>query len=193
MNPAALSKYRASQPAANFGPGTHLVSPQKRAPKRKLERTATIFFDLDARRRRAKKELDELLSPSAPATATPSSNDPTTGHEMQVDPESEWVDEDSDQSGPNASSTPVEHSTPVTKPSKSKRLIPDHRSVNLYCKWRALLPTLIEPLLAYTSDSIGKPARAVIGDFAAACKNKVSCCETAETTVLCLYYDRMYQ
>ncbi|KJA14936.1 hypothetical protein HYPSUDRAFT_412056 [Hypholoma sublateritium FD-334 SS-4] len=191
MKPATLSKYRASQPTTNHGPGTHLVSPQKRASKRKLEQTATIFFDLDARRRRAKKELDELLSPSAPTMATPSSNGPTTSSEMEVDPNSEWVDEDldSDKSGPNASSASVDHSTPVTKPSKSRRLIPDYRSVNLYSKWRVILPTLVEPLLAYTSDSIAKPSRAVTGDLAAACKDKASCCETSETTVLCLYYD----
>lgn len=191
--PTALSRYRASQPAVRFGPGNHLVSPQKRASKRKLEHNATIFFDIDARRRRAKKELDELLSSSAPTTATSSSNDSTTNCDMDVGPDDEWVDEDPDQSDANASSAPVEQPAPAVKPNKTKRLTPDYRTVNLYCKWRVLLPTLVEPLLAYTVDSIGKASQAVAGELAAVCRDEASSCETRETSVLCLYFDRTYR
>lgn len=191
MNPTALSAYRASQPAVSFGPGKHLVSPQKRASKRKREHNATIFFDLDARRRRAKKELDELLSPSTPPTATTGTND-DTNDDMEIDCESEWVDEDLDQVDANTSSTPLKQLTPAIKPRKSKSLTPNYHSINLYCKWRILLPTLIEPLLAYTSNSIGKAAIAVGVELAAVCKDEASLCETRETSVLCLYFDCMY-
>ena len=190
-----LSRFRASLPAVNFGPGNHIVSPQKRASKSKLQRNARIFIDLDDRRRRAQKELDDLLAPSLPSTPTTANTsinvDPGTSHDMEVDHEDEWVNEELEQSDANVSSTSPEQSVPATKRSKTKHLIPDIRSLNLYCKWRALLPTLIEPLLAYTSNSTGKPAVAVGEEIMAVCKDE-ALCGMRETSVLCLYFDRMY-
>ncbi len=191
MDLPALSRYRASQPAVSFGPGLHFVSPQKRAPKRKLVRTAVAFIDLDARRRRAQKEFDELFFPTK---ATPSFDEPAPSHQMEVDPDTEWEDEEEDEPGSNAPNAPDENAAPSMKSGKSKRLIPDHRSVNLYCKWRGLLPTLVQPLLVYTAASIGKAAQAVTGDLEAVCGLEgAPLCEINETTVLSLYFDRMYQ
>ena len=192
MTTTGLSKFRASQLAVSSGLGTHLVSPEKRAPKRKLATTATIFFDLQGKKRRAQKELDELLSRHKAPVAAPGSDKPASSSQMEVDPsgEEEWEDEVEAEPGPQASNKPVEFLAFPTKPSKAKRLVPDIRSLNLYCKWRVLLPTLVEPLLAYTADSIGKAARAVEGDLAAACQ-EAPFCEISETIVLCLYFDRM--
>ena len=189
-----LTRFRANQPAVNFGAGKHIVSPQKSTSRNKFERNARIFIDLDDRLRRARKELDELLEPSEPPTPVPATSGingaPDTGNDMEVDHDDQWADEQLDESEANASSTPPEQSAPATK-RKTKRLIPDCRSLNLYCKWRGLLPTLIDPLLAYTSNSIGKPAVAVGVEIAAVCKDR-ALCEIRETPVLCLYFDRMY-
>ena len=192
INPPAMSKFRARLPAVTHGFGTQVISPKKRSSKKKHERPAKIFLDLDARRRRTQRELDELLKPTTAAPDTPCVSDNCTpDRDMEVDHDAAWVDENLDQAG-NAPCTPVQQSAPATKPKKIKRLIPDIRSINLYCKWRVLLPTLVEPLLAYTSNSIGKAAITTGAELAADCKAKELYCEERESSVLCLYFDRTY-
>ena len=51
---------------------------------------------------------------------------------MEVDPDTEWVDEEDDESSLNAQNAPEENAAPPTKSSKSKRLTPDYCSLNLY-------------------------------------------------------------
>jgi hypothetical protein len=187
--PAPLSRYRAGQISVTSGLGSHFVSPHKRPHRFNTQKKGTVaFIDLDARRQRLRKELDALLAPKdTSSSALSSSDDPAAS--MDIDPDDQWVDEEP---LPAIITQPPDDPRPITTPNKTRRIAPDQAAIDLYAKWQALIPSLIEPLLAYTSDSIGKAARAVAADFEGSCKGSISSCERKEAVLQCLYFDRTY-
>ncbi|KAF9479003.1 hypothetical protein BDN70DRAFT_807721 [Pholiota conissans] len=106
---------------------------------------------------------------------------------LSINPNHQWVDEVEIEGFPP--SWPTQASTPSKSPGKQKRVTPDQAAVNLYAKWQALLPKLVEPLLEYTLNSIGNPTQAVGKVLGAAACSRSSVCEVKEASVLCLYYD----
>ncbi|KAF8885719.1 hypothetical protein CPB84DRAFT_127943 [Gymnopilus junonius] len=66
-------------------------------------------------------------------------------------------------------------------------------SIALYKKWKTLLPLLVKLLLAYMAGSIGKPVQIVSLDLEGYGEYKCGAsCEVREVTILCLYFDHMY-
>lgn len=133
-----LSRYRGGQTAATSGPGFHFVSPQKCAPKRKTEQKATSFLDLETKRCRLQKELEELLSSTTPNTAASSSDGLAASNDMDVDPDDQWVNETPDHDVNDIPSQLPDNSTPVKIPSKKKQarvqfLVPDDPEDAPYC------------------------------------------------------------
>lgn len=193
--PPQLSRYRARQSATSKGPGSHFTSPQKRVPARKSQQKAIPFLDLENRRHRLQKELDQLLLASAigcsvsdPASISPSVRMDVDPVSIPCDNDDQWEDVIHDASVPNQAPN---DSAAIKVPTKKKCLTPDEATISLYAKWQALLPTLVEPLLAYTSDSVGKVSQPVREDLVCACNHGPSC-ETKQTSILCLYFDRTF-
>lgn len=186
--PAPLSRYRGGQTSVTSGLGSHFVSPHKRPHRWNTQKKGTVaFIDLEARREQLRKELDALLAPNDTSTsALSSSDDPAAS--MDVDPDDQWVDEEP----LHEITQPPDDPRPITTPNKTKRVTPDQAAIDLYAKWQALIPSLVEPLLAYTSDSIGKAARAVAAELEGSCKGSISSCERKEAVLQCLYFDRTY-
>lgn len=185
-----VSRSRGSQPCAAFGVGSHFVSPQKRPSKRKTRQISVPFFDLEAKRRRLTKEFNQLLATTklGPSTST-SSSPPSSSHDVDMNGDDQWVDEIQDAPAPTQ---PPDNPTSVQMPTK-KRLTPDQATIALYTKWQALLPHLVEPLLAFTAESIGKVAQVVGSTVGGSCKSKGLFCDTKEASILCLYFDRRYR
>ncbi|PPR02787.1 hypothetical protein CVT26_009398 [Gymnopilus dilepis] len=74
---------------------------------------------------------------------------------------------------------------------KKKHLTPDQAALNLYAKWRALLPTLVDPYLAYSAGTTGKKLRPLEGaSFDGKRCVAGAPCERKETSVLCLFWDQ---
>lgn len=116
---------------------------------------------------------------------------PVPTHSMDLDADDQWVDEAQDAISQNQIPDNIP-AKPVTTPPKNKRLAPNHATVNLYTKWQALLPSLVEPFLAFTTESIGKPAQVVGGYLEGSCQSGGVFCEVKETPILCLYFDHIY-
>ncbi|KIM55135.1 hypothetical protein SCLCIDRAFT_48836, partial [Scleroderma citrinum Foug A] len=64
--------------------------------------------------------------------------------------------------------------------------IPDQSTERLYNSWRSLIPTLIEPLLEYTSRTLGKHLPPLLStiSFCKKCD-----CERRTARILCLLFD----
>lgn len=195
MSMNALSRQRARLTATNYGPGSHFTSPQKgRAPKRKAEQKATTFLDIENKRRRLQEQFESLLSSSS---STPLNSDSfsTADNTLEAakgmvtnnddsEPDDQWVDE--------PETAPCQPPTPKILQAKKRRTIPDFAAQNLYAKWRVLLPSLVEPLLGYLSDSVGKPLQSIDENLKAKCQGGSRRCEVKNTAVLCLYFDCKY-
>ncbi|KAF8178009.1 hypothetical protein BJ912DRAFT_856565, partial [Pholiota molesta] len=98
------------------------------------------------------------------------------------------IDENQDAPAP---SQPPDNPTSLQMPAK-KRLTPDQATITLYTKWQALLPQLVEPLLAFTAESIGKAAQVVETTVGGSCKSEGLFCDTKVASILCLYFDRTH-
>lgn len=191
-----VSRYRGKQPALKSGQGSLLITPEKRAPKRKTRQKTVPFLDLNNKRRRLEQELECLLSPVDHVILHPDSD-----HSLTPEGSDDlWEDVDVDQ--PNIVDPPDIVDPPLYPPpsackettsaSKKKRLTPDQATINLYTKWRTLLPRLAEPLLAYTAQSIGKALEPVINDLKGQCDRGGIACEVKENSILCIYFDRAF-
>lgn len=77
---------------------------------------------------------------------------------------------------------------------KKKRITPDQATTILYEKWKALLPLLVDDILAYTSASIGIATQTVGSEIKGLCRTS-SCSGLSDlkvTKVTCLYFDRQF-
>ncbi|KAF8869756.1 hypothetical protein CPB84DRAFT_1856057 [Gymnopilus junonius] len=101
-----------------------------------------------------------------------------------------WEDVDETSSSDLIPPTAID-AKPRTDPvPKKKRLTPDQATLNLYAKWRALLPSLIDPYLAYSAATTGKKLRPLEGNsFNGKCCVTGPSCKKKEISVLCLFWD----
>lgn len=142
-------------------------------------------------KRRLRKKLDRILLPTtAGATAKDLDDmdvapDLATVQEAHLD-DDQWVDIDQ----PDLTAKAIEAVELPAETHKQKRLVADQAALDLYAKWRELLPCLVEPLLLYTSDSIRKPVQEAGASLKGLCSQNLGYCATKESSIVCLYYDR---
>lgn len=187
-----LSHRRARQSAVTGGLGNHDSSPnKKRNEKRKTQVTTSSSFDAAAKKRRLEATLIQLLAPHSSSAST----------DKQIDNDNDWEDIDMDETPIEPTlddeTLPQPENEIVTqsddgncKPKgRPKRLTPNQATQNLYDSWRLLLPTLVDDLLAYTSDSVGSVVKHVEGELHGECTTG---CISKVSKITCLYYDREF-
>jgi hypothetical protein len=168
---------RGDQPSTS-GLGLQFESPVKRRNKKKTT-TYVIPPGNAAKRRRLLEKLEKLKAPQPVETRSPIVNE---DHFTPVadDPALELAELPmhlADQSS-------IIH--PSQEREQTRRTVPDQTANNLYDKWAQVLPSLIDPLLAYVTESMGNIVKLVT---LLHCKCLKSC--TLKTSkILCLFYDR---
>jgi len=80
---------------------------------------------------------------------------------------------------------------PAQKENLPKRTAPDEETLKLYSKWQALIPTLRDDYLYYTSMSKGKVIQPVGAKIIGVCDCHMNSCKSRVAEITCLYYDRM--
>jgi len=152
------------------GMGKHFTSPKKKRDKKKT----TTFVHLPAQEIKRKfllAKFNALKVASAPEEPTPDSV------------ESHWQDDELVvMNSPDPVPVPESGGLKTTR-----RILPDTEAVRLYRSWGKLLPSLLDPFLAYTHASIAHiitPA----GDLKSHCTAQT--CTSKYAQIQCLYFDR---
>ncbi|KIM38191.1 hypothetical protein M413DRAFT_30325 [Hebeloma cylindrosporum] len=209
-----ISRERSRQPATSRGLGAHFTSPVKKRPgKRKTQVMTTTAFDATRKKQRLQDELDALLATEVPVVRKRKSGPMDDGvpHERGMEEECEEVEireepvELLGQGSLDAGQEP-EGGLPESYPQdntesnsnnlenqarKKKRVTPDQATTILYEKWRALLPLLVDDILAYTSSSIGIAIQTVGSEIKGLCRtpSRPGLADLKVTKVICLYFD----
>lgn len=165
ISTSSISKARASLPHTS-GFGVHTESP-KRARKTKTQKRKLVSYFHDDEKEKKRKRLAFLQGKSAPpAPSEPIIVDSPEDRPQLAESEPEdWVDDDDmadDTSrGPECNAPLLDASMDDSLVAGSanlppKRLIPDEAARELYQRWKALVPSLANPLLTYLDSTIGK-------------------------------------
>jgi hypothetical protein len=208
------SRDRSRQPATSRGFGAHFTTPEKKRPgKRKTQVMTTTAFDAARKRQRLDAEIAEMLATALPVIpeeesvlmdsggptgvadelkaveevggSGPDSLDPTSNLEdsgfdygfYQTHPQESTYESNDNVSGTHA---------PIPTKETRRRITPDQATTNLYEKWKASLPLLVDDLLAYMTASVGAAIQPVGSELEGRC-----CSLDVKTTkVTCLYFDR---
>ncbi|KAG2356993.1 hypothetical protein BDR07DRAFT_1491177 [Suillus spraguei] len=139
--------------ASNQGLGKHFVSPCKSQDKRKTQ-TLVNIPGMDIKRRKLALRMEALVNASSTEPTTALALDLTSSNiDMTIDRlnnnSNKWVYE-SDHDKPELQDPPFPNQCDRTQPIESQcRILPDKTSQKLYGNWMEVIPTLIEPLLAY--------------------------------------------
>lgn len=208
-----ISQDRSCQPATSCGLGAHFTTPEKKRPgKRKTQVMTTTTFDAARKRQRLEAEIAEMLATELPVipeedSVLMDSGGPTgIADELKpveevggsgpdsLDPTSNWEDSGFDygfyqthpqeftDSNDNVSGTHA----PIPTKGTRRRITPDQATTNLYEKWKASLPLLVDDLLAFMTASVGVAIQPVGSELEGRC-----CSSDVKTTkVNCLYFDR---
>jgi hypothetical protein len=180
---------RGAQPTST-GLGHHFVSPKKSRDKKKTQTTVQIP-GAASKHSEILARISELMKPQAQdpeassfsSTLLPQNNamvvseaDDTISHNYDIE-DLTTVDE-----GPS-------HIADVMHEDTTRRLLPDKLADNLYRSWKALIPTLVDPQLKYTTRTHGQPLLEV-------CPVISSCtyygCAQKRSSIVCLFFDRKY-
>lgn len=166
-----LSKSRGKQPATS-GIGKPYTSPIRRQSHK-----TKVFSRVPGLTRKIASLQARLAVLKAPKD-TNTANTPSTDQSLLSDPSSDWVDD------------PVE---PVSSPSKApltpRRTMPDLKGERLYRSWKKLIPSLVDPLNCYISNSIGKPLPLIPNTLYSICHRS---CTPKLTKINALFYDREF-
>ena len=207
-----ISRDRSRQPATSRGFGAHFTTPEKKRPgKRKTQVMAITTFDAARKRQRLEAEIAEMFTAALPvipeeASGLMDSGGPTgVADELKaveevggsgpdsLDPTSNLEDSGFDygfyQTHPQESNdnvSGIRTHTPIPTKETRRRITPDQAATNLYEKWKASLPLLVDDLLAYMTASVGGALQPVASELEGRC-----CSLDIKTTkVTCLYFDR---
>ncbi|KAJ2934568.1 hypothetical protein H1R20_g2518, partial [Candolleomyces eurysporus] len=169
-----LSQARAQRPVTS-GLGTHYSSPQKGRKQKQVRSYAhdrkrqKMEDKLDALKQQATSTSSSALAPipvdndsGSGSLACPSDDSDLLQNSRDVDEDWEDADEglhcdmnkasDCDMLDASAQSPETTCGTNVL----TKRLIPDETAQELYERWRALVPSLVPPLLQYMDSTMGQ-------------------------------------
>jgi hypothetical protein len=156
------------------GLGKHFASPKKQRDKKKT----TTYVHLpakDLKRKTLLAKFAALQQGSVPV--------PVESHTDNAHIPADFIDEPLE-----IATDDFESSIPASDtPKLTRRILPDTEAARLYTSWKKLLPSLLDPFLAYTNSSM---ARAIIpaGDLASQCT--VQGCPSKSAQIQCLYFDR---
>ncbi|KAF8911100.1 hypothetical protein CPB84DRAFT_1842352 [Gymnopilus junonius] len=143
--------YQTIPPTSPMFTAPSISSPEKHAPKWKTQKKVVISLDQANKRHCLERDFQSLLA-GCSKTANPVCEPPNDTHEGSTPEEltsslvgidDEWED--------------VQNDGDRIKLGKTRHTTPNQAAAALYMKWQALLPTLLEPLLRYMSDMMGKP------------------------------------
>jgi hypothetical protein len=159
-------------------PGLHFRSPVKRRDKRKRNTAYVVPLQesLLASKLGRIKELKESIVNASHHKSALWQDEPMEYGNMA----DEIVDVD-----PAAD---VDMTVIDTSPEKSRRrIVPNTEASRLYSSWKALIPSLVDPLLQFISDSMGcviSPASNLY------CECTRQDCVAKTTSMTCIYYNR---
>lgn len=193
-----LSRFRGQQGSVTLGAGCHVTSPEKRARKRKSQQAkATTSLDAARKRRALEREVARLFGHSTSSDSESHSMD-TSQSNFQLDDAMKIDEQAPDENGAWVDVPNHDHedtppcSTTMSSMPRMRRTSPSDATIVLFAKWRALLPTLVEPLLSFTSDSIGKPPQFINQDLKGKCIRGPALCSIKDTKVLCIQFGRKF-
>jgi hypothetical protein len=180
-------------------------------------------FDATRKRQRLQADLEAMLATELPVIPEeePDLMDESVeaeGYRRELpgqepfDPTSQELPEGFDHGFPGTypeNYTDVDHAFPENHPdnssdsgddrnqesvqAKKKRITPDQATFILYDKWKALLPLLLDDILAYTTTSVGVAIQTVGSELRGLCRSPSTCSKSLDlkaTKVTCLYFDR---
>jgi len=213
-----ISQERSRQPATSHGLGSHFTSTVKKRPgKRKTQVMTTTVFDAASKRQCLEADLATMLAtelPVIPEEEPGLMDDGVCGQinieeevadvgnwaelpgqpEEPFDPTSqqpEGFDYGSSESYPE-NYTDNTLGNPESAQKKKKRITPDQATFALHEKWKALLPLLVDDILAYTTASVSAPIQIVGNELKGLCYSPSSCSKLSDlkvTKVTCLFFD----
>ena len=179
LSTARMRSSRANHLTAS-GHGKHYTSPQKPRDKRKTT-TRVIIHGQEAKHQRLLAQLKALQ--------TLHQQEPDS--DVDIEPaQSDYIpDDEVDQATPTAVheepiSTPSEDQRPADK--IHRRTLPDSTTHSLYRLWKALLPSLLRPLLSYITHS-NASVHPVVTHIQDICHR--TACVTKSTSIVCLHFD----
>jgi len=169
---------RAQQPATSIGLGVQFTSPVKVRDKKK---TTTIVIPPGhfQKKRRLLEKLEALKCPISVSKLEPAPDHDAVPFCALEDAPDIYTD------NPAVSDSQKTNDPPTVK--AKNRILPDAQSNRLYQAWIELLPTLVDPLLQYRTQSVGSPLKPTKLD-----RHNCSCSYVTQSLeILCLFYDRM--
>lgn len=201
---SSITKKPRNQHSYTSSLGQSYLSPKKRRDKRKAN---TYFNPLghDAKRRRLEEDLrkmqnqifitdsegPDLVSINTSTEKASSSYAPQPPLSRNLAPDPEVRDDDCPDNfyfDELPTITPEDLSDDTVVAKTSRRLLPDQTALNLYERWRIVLPILTTCYLSYTARTTGKPIPPVPVTLEGECKT--CCSEKKQTAVRCLFHDR---
>lgn len=193
-------------PATTHGYGIAFASPiKRRAPTRKNAKISTCF-NPQMKISRLQARLDKLSGNDITMDIVDeewvdegdSRTDVGAGVDSQtsLDTVDTGMDDENPSLGtdnmcsPTTPIQPISPNPPKTNSKKSRRLNPDKYDINLYSKWQETIPTLVDDLLKYYSDTFGRPIQPVKDELEESCPSGI-CSEMRSSKLLCLYFECM--
>jgi hypothetical protein len=184
--PKAPLQRHGHQPAS-YELGKVYCSPNRPRDKRKTRTTVYIAENVEQHRDLLRKL--ELLKQGAKVEAPLSdgcASQPTVADD-------EWVEElmetDSGLFQDNNCDDTVPNEKTKTNGATHRRITPDATANHLYSNWRSLIPTLVDSLLFYKNQTMGKviaPLPCTLGECNRGCEAVKS------SKILCLFLDREF-
>ncbi|KAI5981055.1 hypothetical protein EDC04DRAFT_2916960 [Pisolithus marmoratus] len=170
---------RSSQPITTKGMGRHFSSPRKARNKKKT--LATVSVPVHAfKRQKLLDKLASLLAPPPSESGLHVHSDATSPIHHPMEPpeliEPEEITVDSEEASP--ADVTVEY-TSIVHPTK--------KSISLCESWHAVIRTMIEPFIKYTTAMLGKPLPLLHSPLSSC---TAQCREQKVTNLLCLFFDR---
>ena len=187
--------------SCSSGLGVHFTLPTKaRNPKRKTQTQASSTLDPLSKQHRLETKLAQLLAPNT-------LNDqaiPAGSQNLAVECAEAWEDSEEacamhnfpgdgynieESNHPFTSSDTVCSTDSLKIGSGNTRcLTPNQAAINLYAKWQATVPTLVDDILSYYSSSVGRKIKPVNGLVEEGCPSCI-CVEFKSLNILVLYFN----
>jgi hypothetical protein len=192
---------RGQQPYTS-GLGKVFTTPTKRRNKHKST-TLVAPVGLDMRRKRLLNDIRRLKAFSSNTGPNPHSDATATleGRSSEDDPTLELGSPSHDNDNFNTSLEPISDGFdggdvgndlgPILA-TKNRRTLPDATAHELYNCWMARLPTLASSLSLYVTRTTGVPLEPIKELKSTCSTEREGRCNRRTSTILCLFYDRMF-
>jgi hypothetical protein len=181
MTPSSTVAPSRGAQRVSSGLGHHFVSPKKPRDKNKTQKSVELP-GVAAKRRRLLAQMEQLINPEPEQTA----NDIHIQHAVTISDIHE-TDIMTDIPNPDFDIPSESPSTKRLDESRdTRRTLPDRSTDILYTRWKALIPTLIEPHLKYSTRMLAT-ALQTVPPVISACAAPL--CPQKQTPIVCLFFD----